>query len=675
MLAQQGEPWATLYGWLSERVVSDFDCGLPGMSYSDSYFSTPDELYRAWLTFENLGRGIAKIDGVRIDPSHYVLSSIEQGGGVYMDLYALTEPACMAWLTVWDYPGNPYHGSVEVANRALVVSIVDAMMSYEDDGGSQEKASSFQAHAYVYQQCGHLLPPAVKDAYKEYLRLTFERFAAWVSTGTQADLDSPSLAAMFITGGILGSDYPARAEAHCDAFLNKHYKDAGYIDHGGGFDPSYNGWSIKYLLWAYYVSGYEPIRAALQQMARLKVHMTLLDAGKWIGPSSFSTNTAFGSATDQAWTVGRDVMLSSATNDAIPLRYTGRSIAGWRKPYGVASEAQMRADLQSWTSRANNQEASTAYGTWTRPKDYAMPAWRQERHMELPNLAWELYPESGTFYDEVVIEEGALLPFDRPGDFIEQFGDKFVIWKLGGFGGIIHTGRLSWWNKQWNEPQVAGFSGGSLCALWTTETGVALLGRQRGYANKTDPDTLDTMPTWAVQHVWGVKDGLPYSSGRERYPDAAIIIDDDNAMVEASGTLHGAEPVDNAYTRKFRISTNGVEVSVAVDVAGFTELWESFPFYLGEDEATDGQIQFQVNGVWLDATTEPVEATAAQIERGGYAVQCAFGQTERVRLSDEVWTTTYQVKSRIRSVMIDVMQRGETRYTFSGAYRESLVKV
>jgi len=663
MLAQQGQPWETLYGWLSERVVADFDCGLPGLSYDDSYFSTPDDLYRAWLSFEDLGRGLTKNGGVRLDSSHYVLSSIEQGGAVHMKLYGVTEPACMAWLYVWDYPGNPYTGSVPVANRALVAAIVDMMMSFEDGGGSQEKASSFHAHAYVYQQCGHLLPAAVQDAYKEGLRLTFERFETWVSTGTQADLDSPSLAAMFITGGILGSDYPARAEAHCDRFLDKHYRDAGYIDHGGGYDPSYNGWSIKYLMWAYHVSGNARLLDALQGMARLKVFTTLPDGDHWRGPSNFSTNTAFGAATDQAWTNGRDVMLSTLAPAAVPLRYDGRSIDGWRKPYGVVDEGQMRADLQSWTNRANNQEANTTFGTWTRSLEYDMPVWKQHWHMDLPNLAHEMYP--GTFYDEALIEDGTLMPFDGGADFIEQFGDHIVSWKVGGFGGIIHTGPLSWWNA---DTKLPGLSGGSLCALWSAKGGIGLLGRQSGYAGST-PDTMDTMPTWAAHHVYGTIAGEQVSSARERNPSRSIIIDgNENAMVMVGGFMG-----DVQYTRKFDISASGVQVSLELDADGFSELWESLPFYLGESEADDGRLQFLVNDLWQDATTEPVTATAAKLDRGGYITLLELEQPLAVRLSDHVWTTSYQVKSRIRSVQVDAMS-GKVRYTFSGAYKQELVK-
>ena len=284
-------------------------------------------------------------------------------------------------------------------------------------------------------------------------------------------------------------------------------------------------------------------------------------------------------------------------------------------------------------------------------------------------MVWELYPESGTYYDEVQIEYGTLPPFSREEDFIEQFGDKFVIWKLNGFGGIIHTGRLSWWGLK-DGVALPGLSGGSLCAMWSKETGVALLGRQRGYAGNT-PDTWENMPTWAVQHVWGVKDGVQYSSARQKYPKNSVIIDDENAMVMVGGFMEPESEI--AYNRKFDISADGLQVSLDVDADGFDELWESFPLYLGEDPGL-GRIQFQVGGVWVDATTEPVEATAASLNRDGHVMLVRFEQPEMVRLSDEVWSTEQEVaEDRIRSVMIDVSGTGKARYTFTGPHTMEVI--
>ena len=363
----QNHAWQVdLRSWLQGLTVTDFDCGLPGLSYSDSYFSTPDELYRAWLTFQKLGRDIVAVTGVRYAPEDFVLSSIERDGEVYMDLYAATEPTCMAWLYAWTYPGNPYYQSVEVANRALVASIVDLMMGFDAPGGSQEKSSSFQTHAYVYQQCGHLLPPAVQDAYKAYLALAFDRFEGWVSSGTQASMDGPNVAGMYLTGQILGGGYPDRAHAHCLAFINKHYHD-GYIDHGLGFDPSYNGWSIAYMLWAYTVSGYPELLPVIDGLCKLKSFMTLEEAsGEYRGPSSFSTNTAFGSPRDQGKRKGvRDTATAMVSDHAAYLRYKRIKDGEWH-PIGIKDEAGMRADLAQWTINRNNPSPNNA-DSWTNP--------------------------------------------------------------------------------------------------------------------------------------------------------------------------------------------------------------------------------------------------------------------------------------------------------------------
>ena len=232
MLPQNHVWQVDLRSWLTTLTVSDFECGLPGLTYDDAWLASADEVYRAWLTFENLGREITVLNGFKIAPEAFVLSSIEQGGSVYMQTYGLIEPGCLAWLYSWSYPGNPYHESIEIANRALVAAIVDMMMLWEATGHSQEKAAAFAVYGYVYSVCGHLLPVAVQDAYKEALSLYFVQFEAWVSTGTQADMDVPSILGACYAGQILGGDYPARAEAHALAVMDKHYGQAGFIDHG-----------------------------------------------------------------------------------------------------------------------------------------------------------------------------------------------------------------------------------------------------------------------------------------------------------------------------------------------------------------------------------------------------------------------------------------------------------
>ena len=113
-LPQKHDWQIALRNWLSGRGASDYECGLPGLSFDASYFASDDDTYRAWVTFENNGRDITRISGVRIAPEHFLLESIESPEGVRMKLYYKVEPACLAWLYSWDYPGNPYYQNEQV---------------------------------------------------------------------------------------------------------------------------------------------------------------------------------------------------------------------------------------------------------------------------------------------------------------------------------------------------------------------------------------------------------------------------------------------------------------------------------------------------------------------------------------------------------------------------------
>ena len=267
-LPQKHDWQVTLRNWIAGKDESDFECGLPGLSFESftSWFGSDDDIYRAWITFENLGRDIAKIDGVRIDPSCYLLSAIEQEDGIYMRLYDRVEPAAMAWLYSWDYPGNPYHQNEQVANRALVACMVDMMMAYDAsieqgnfDYFSQTYGSAFATWAYVFDMVGDLLPPAESIGYIYCLHRFFDAFEKQGPTGIQADMDLPVLIGMYYVG-IPSVTYDPRAKDYARKFLidggtwlevehEPYFNHAGFVNHGGGFDPSYNGVSIKYMAW------------------------------------------------------------------------------------------------------------------------------------------------------------------------------------------------------------------------------------------------------------------------------------------------------------------------------------------------------------------------------------------------------------------------------------------
>ena len=73
----------------------------------------------------------------------------------------------------------------------------------------------------------------------------------------------------YIAKAIADPQVSKRAEAYARRVLAKHYRPAGYIDHGSGFDPSYNGISFYFLTWAAMASDWDFIVPDLKGRAAL----------------------------------------------------------------------------------------------------------------------------------------------------------------------------------------------------------------------------------------------------------------------------------------------------------------------------------------------------------------------------------------------------------------------
>jgi len=698
----QNHDWqVTLRNWIVGKDESDFECGLPGLSFNKTYFEDgerlkDDDIYRTWITFEDLGRRIANINGVRIAPCCYTLEEIEAEDGIYMRLYANVEPAAMAWLYSWDYPGNPYHQNEQVANRALVACMVDMMMAYDDimeqrEGETDEEfanrqkylsqtyGSAFASWAYVFDVFAARLNVEANDArvaYKEALVSFYDAFVATGPTGIQADMDLPVLIGMHYTY----HDNPVH-NSYARTFFEKHFNEAGYIDHGGGFDPSYNGVSMKYMAWLAHATGWDFVIDALGKMSKLKAHLTFpepTDEGlyKFYGPSSMATATADGSPRDQHWSFGRDVAVSYLTDEAAYLRYTGRNLNSWDQPYGLKTPGEMLLDIEVWTRRANEQEANDTYGTWTRPLGETPKIWQPSWHLDIPQLEWDYYPEG--FWSEK-IPDTINKPVTVYGSdyYIEQHGEDFVTWQLHGMGGAIHTGGLSWYPDRDNGG-LCGLSGGSLAAFWTEKGGIGILGRSRGSQGST-PDTWDNIDSWMVEHVHGTDAlGNVGSTARAEHPVITPGIDRENAVITIESNLH---PLPGQCRKVFDINSERVQVTIeASQVNGWQSLFAAIPLWLGDEYNGNDQdppyprIHALQGGCWYLLTNEPSEVEAVSLWRNNHLIKIEFEQPYAAYLGP-VWLTSYQ-RGRERGVPlhIDIKDAGSVRYTISGPYKHELVK-
>lgn len=675
MLPQNHAWQVTLREWMAGKTLACYDCGLPGLSYSESYFADGDDLLRAWLTFEDLGRNITKITGARIDASHYLLENIESADGIRMRLYETVEPGALAWLYSWNYPGNPYYQSAEIANRALTACMVDMIMAHDHyiDGNlqsiSQDVSSMFATWAYCFDVLGGEMPNGVSIEFSRGLTDFFDRIEAQGPTGIQSDLDLPALVGMYYTAKQFHADSDTnrseRAEAYARAFMDNYYNPAGFGDHGGALDPGYNGIWIKYLTWAAHVTGYDFLTDALEKIHELKAHLTFYDQDKPYGPSSFATSTTDGSPRDQHWIYGRDVAASFLTSAADYLRYHSRDLPEWWQPFGVKSAADMKTQLAAWTLRANTQETNPAFGTWTRASDLQPAIWSNSLHLAIPRLVWDYYPAD--FYADFVV--GGNPPLD-PGDYIREFGEEFVVWQLGGISGAVHTGGRSWWQLK-DGVALPGLAGG-ICALQFDEMGIGVLGRNRGYPGST-PDTMANVDTWAVNHVWGMVDGAPVSSALDGAQQVNVVSDGDSVMV-SSGTEIGTRIID--------INAERIQVSVIASEQlkeNASSIYETIPLWMGDGYDFGDRlpaIHLRMAGNWVEIIPNSffMVCDAVKLERNGRLLLIEFEKEEAVRLGP-VWSSGYQRKSeRIVPLHIAITQHKAVRYKINGPYKHELVK-
>ena len=686
-LPQEHAYQVTLRDYLATFSEEDFEIELKPLTYKNNYFSTPEEVHREWLVFENIGRFLPPHQGIRSPAHHYTLESIEAEGKVNMRVdYFFHQPATSAWYATWDSPINPYRpgqpGNKEIKNRAFVVAAVDMMMldQLHESGSYRSDFTSFSLamYAYVYSVVKDDLSLDVRAAFEEGMIKMFERMEEAGPTGTHGDTNQPAhLAMYFLAKHVDSENLTERAEAYSRKVIEYNFEEAGYIDHGLGFDPSYNGISIDYISMAAIASRYSWLAKTVDKMAKLKSYLSFPEPdGTFRGPSHFSTSTASGSPNDQQPSYWRDNTVAMLSDHGKYLTFKENKHKGIRyQPFDVLDEYTMRRELYSFVETANSVAANPRY-SWMWPTDAHPEVWQEVHWQDFPPFLYDYYPSG--YYDSLkaIRDNDNPLdspPFSRTGDFIENFSDEFLIAKVGGYGLAIHTGRLSWWTTKSNGA-ISGMSGGALSTFWTPETGLTMLGRMRGYSGST-PDTWDNSDTWATHHIWGKNSaGLPFSSARHTHPEVNYEVDGPSkATVTVSGSIGqhdaGKTAPKNAikghvvYNRTFSIAPEGLTITTELTSDGadaVSELWESLPIYLGENESQDAAIEVRVGEMWQRASTTIVTTDLIRIRRNNGYVSMNFETPQRVKLSPHVWTTEYQVESRMRNIMVNLLHSNNT---------------
>jgi hypothetical protein len=200
---------------------------------------------------------------------------------------------------------------------------------------------------------------------------------------------------------------------------------------------------------------------------------------------------------------------------------------------------------------------------------------------------------------------------------VHAFEKDFVTAKFDKFGAIIHTGVVVGDDKRWNR--LYGFDGGALSAFWTPDAGPVLLGRRRGIQGNTF-DIYDEWRVWPTHAITGIAaNGRVVSSARTQRPELMYEMGMSTARIDVKGEMsknHAQGEVLTgtvAYTRRFTVNEDGLQIESAVKCDGkdkLAELYEVIPFFLGNGYAhrptniPPTRITFRVGKQWNDGTPE-----------------------------------------------------------------------
>ena len=641
---------SVLRGYLAHFTEADFVVARRPLDLQPSYLPDPDSLYRFWLLVNEGERSLPPTRGLRVPAASFTLSRIEGAKDIALDVAGVV-PEALAWWDAWDFAGNPYRDSAPVRNRALVAAIVDLLMLDRAHEEGRYTRSDFLGGslirlAYTYVKLKPHLPSRIQSAYETGLLRFMARLEEWGPTGVHADMDMFALVGLWYTAQALDDpDTRRRAEQQARLIMRKHFKPAGYVDHGGGYDPSYNGISTYFLVWAALASDWQFLRPLHERACRLKAFSSFPEpeTGLLVGPTHFSTTMSRSAARDQWARKKREVASAMLTDEAAYLLSVGRP--GRHKFWGVPDALQMRSEITRQLGRRINPEIKKRGAI-------APGIWKESHWCRSLNFAYDYYAR-GTYARLMQIrrKQGELLspPVARRQAFVERFGDDWTIVRSSSFAIGIHTGRLSWWKG------LSGFGGGAISAFWTPSGGSILLGR-----NKNRPHPASERDTWANVEAWHTNAisgrtaaGKAFSTARVRHPSArgtnelgdqeqvvltvegAIGADHDEGRAMEDGALVG--PL--RYSRHFMISASRVQVRslVAFDSRDkISELFESVPLFSSPLEARPRSVVVEVlvgarwrapSSTWVPGVLE------VRVRRLGGGMSLKFDRPRRVRLA------------------------------------------
>ncbi|MBA2662739.1 MAG: hypothetical protein H0U74_10620 [Bradymonadaceae bacterium] len=662
VLPQFADYQATLRNYMACFSESDFDIDRSPFTYEPAFLGHVDEVTRAWLVMENRGYTFPNPVGFLTHSQYFTLQSIESIAGIKMTVGRgqFFDPIGASFWIEWDYPGNPQFQSTALQRRLFVASAVYLMMWHKDLAAGSGTRSDFTGGALLmagkaYHAFKHVVPHSVRQAYLSGLKEIFDRNDGYTPHGQGGgDMEFFQIPGIYYTaqaleeGGHAGSMERARARAH---YVLEELIQPGGLEHHGaksGIDGSYSGLGLYFLSWGALLFKDAVIDRALEGVARAQAYMSLREPDAlFLSPTHFNCCTGYGLANDQWAPHFKDWAVSMRTDEAL-FRIKTRS--------DILDESQMRAYIATHLPQRSP--------TLVTPLASEPGPWSRIHWIEHINHAATHY-EPG-FYARLIAlqQQDAELfsaPYQRSEDFIIDLNDggRFLVFRLGGFGGVLYTGTLF---HEWSG-RLAGFGGGNLSSFWTPSTGSAILGRAFGTQNNAPggaiyPDVWSNARNWAVHAITGYdQSGAPFSSARQRSPVAVYDINahQTSATVTVSGVLSDPNasctdamrcPAANTslqgsvhYERVFRVDARGVHVTSTLTSDGtdsVSELFDVIPIQLKhpDNQEPNARVELSTNG---GASYGPLTqgwtsgVTHLRIDRFGGSVTVSFDNARRIR--------------------------------------------
>jgi hypothetical protein len=615
-------------------------------------------------------------------------------------------PEALMSFVQWDYPGNPYFDNKALKLRAFAWCGMNLMMvdEYMDKEATSRRAEHFAYQLVImgspYAGFRDLLPPEVRQAYQTGIRRFAERIIDWGVRGEEHYYDMIIPIGLWYASQVVDDpDFTKAVEAHARMMFTdpRYIHPAGYfLDHGGP-ELARGGTTNYFVVWAALASDWPFAKDAVARIYRLRAHLLLPEPdGITVGPSQFNTLRGAPVSKDNwDWNGTREHAAAMLTDEA-------SCQAPWPTTEELTGAAAKRLAAFNFQLSQNPIKERTRPGYIYYDNDeipsvpWSNRLWPTYNFPATVNHSYEFY-RKGAYARRQQLEQQqsplVSLPFHRPGTFVRNFENAFVVARQPAYGVVLHTGPIGrqppdggatnkrtdsnasnvpW--KTLHEP--LGFGGGQLSAFWTPGTGSILLGRRRGLTSEKSLDRIDEWRQWPIHAVTGeTTNGTVISSALIVDPQVTMNVTAAGGTVEVAGIIP-AIPSDQErplksridYRRVFSINRDSIRIETAVstsDADELSELYESLPVFHREgrapqlDESLTTRIEFLVNGRWQPATEEPHDGvTVIRLTRFNGEIRITFDEPQRLMLSPQDWKDTYITRAVCRNIMVDFLASG-----------------